>query len=617
MSQMLANPLVLPIVLPLAAGVLCLVLPKVWEKLASGISLLATLATLLLVWRLFRTASGEMVYGKFTVLTIDGLSGFILLATALFGLLISLYSIGFMKDKPRQRDYYAYLLWTVGASCGAVLAGDFIALLVFWGFLGLTLYLMIGIAGVDAAAAAKKTIIIIGGSDSILILGIAALWFLRGTTKIAGDPVVFDGRLAYTAFICLAIAAFTKAGAMPFHSWVPDCGEKAPVPVAAFLPAALDKLLGIYLLVRIVVSIFVMTAGLRAMLMVVGALSIIAAVMMALVQHDMKRLLSYHAVSQVGYMILGIATGVPVAIAGGLFHMLNNVVYKSCLFLCAGAVEQKTGTTDLDSLGGLAKAMPITFLSCVVAAMSISGIPPLNGFASKWMIYQGVVESGKSGGWVWVLCLAAAMLGSALTLASFVKLLHAAFLRKPAPKTAGRNAGEVGFAMWLPMAFLAVTCVFFGVLAYRLPLKLLVLPSLSEPIAFAGTWWAGPATIMLILAFVAGIAFYYFGTASKARVCDTYIGGEYTGKTYVSDEEAGAARDVEVTGVDFYATIREMTPLKQIYRMAEIKLFDIYDVGTHITFGVSKVLQLFHTGVLRSYLAWYVVGLVILLLMMK
>jgi formate hydrogenlyase subunit 3/multisubunit Na+/H+ antiporter MnhD subunit len=207
------------------------------------------------------------------------------------------------------------------------------------------------------------------------------------------------------AFLALVTAAFAKAGAMPFHSWVPDSGEKAPAPVAAFLPAALDKLLGIYLLARIVLSVFQLNAEMRTLLMVIGAGSILAAVMMALVQHDMKRLLSYHAVSQVGYMVLGIASGVPVAIAGGLFHMLNNVLYKSCLFLCAGAVEKQAGTTDLDRLGGLAKAMPITFISCLIAATAISGIPPMNGFTSKWMIYQGLVDSGKTGGWVWALSL--------------------------------------------------------------------------------------------------------------------------------------------------------------------------------------------------------------------
>ena len=112
-------------------------------------------------------------------------------------------------------------------------------------------------------------------------------------------------------------------------------------------------------------------------------------------------------------MVLGIGTGNPIGIAGALFHMLNNAIYKSCLFLTGGSVQHKTGTTNLDKLGGLAKLMPITFTACLIAALSISGVPPFNGFVSKWMIYQGIVELGREGSKLWVIWLAAAMFGSA------------------------------------------------------------------------------------------------------------------------------------------------------------------------------------------------------------
>lgn len=214
---------------------------------------------------------------------------------------------------------------------------------------------------------------------------------------------------------------------------MPDYGEQADAPVTAFLPASLDKLLGIYLLFRAATGLFQMNGSMQFVLLAVGAsTTVLAAVMMALVQHDLKRLLSYHAVSQVGYMLLGIGTGLPLGLAGGLFHMLNHAMYKSCLFLCAGNVETKAGTTDLDRLGGLARLMPVTFTATLIASLAISGIPPLNGFASKWMIYQGLVDLGGQGGFWWVVWLATAMFGSALTLASFVKVLHSVFLRRTA-----------------------------------------------------------------------------------------------------------------------------------------------------------------------------------------
>ncbi len=615
LNDLSVQPMVLLIAVPLLAGIICRCIPSKGGIVAAIVAFLTGIYTLLLAWPLFNSGTGTFSYRNWLSLKLDGINSFILLATAVFSLLILIYSFGYMKGKDRQNQYYAYILWTIGASCGALLASEFILLLVFWGILGVTLYLLTGIAGPDASAAAKKTAIVIGGSDSILILGIALLWFIRHTTHMQGTPVEFNGPLSYIAFFCLAIAAFAKAGAMPFHSWLPDCGEKAPASVAAFLPASLDKLLGIYLLFR-TVTLFKMSVAANTTLAFIGAATIICAVMMAVVQHDLKRLLSYHAVSQVGYMVLGISTGTALGLAGGLFHMLNNAMYKSCLFLCAGSIEKQTGTSDLDKLGGLAKTMPVTLFSCIIASMSISGIPPLNGFASKWMIYQGIIESGRGGGVLWVIWLTAAMLGSALTLASFMKLLHAAFFRAPSPEVVSAKPREVGFSMWAPMVFLAVMCIAFG-LRYMFPLTQFIFPALDVPVSFTGKWFAGAATVMLLGALFSGLLYYILGTAKKPRECRTYIGGEYIEEAYISNAVKGAARDVEVTGVDFYQTIRDMTPFKQIYTIAEWKLFDLYEVGKNVSFFVSRAFQFLHTGVLRHYVTWYVLGLVILLWLLK
>ncbi len=126
--------------------------------------------------------------------------------------------------------------------------------------------------------------------------------------------------------------------------------------------------------------------------MIIGAATILFAVMMALIQKDFKKLLSYHAISQVGYMILGIGTGLPAGIVGGLFHMINHAMYKSCLFLTGGSVEKQAGTTDLKKLGGIGRLMPVTFICFIIAAAAISGVPPLNGFFSKELVYDGALE---------------------------------------------------------------------------------------------------------------------------------------------------------------------------------------------------------------------------------
>ena len=627
MEQLFSDPMALVVVLPLLTGTLCLLLPRVLEKIRTAIAVLVAAVTVYFGGQLFLKVLSDGTqtldfWARAGLLRIDTLSSFVLLATTIFGLLIAIYSVGFMKGAERQRAYYGYLLWTLGASCGAVLANDLILLLGFWGFLGMTLYLMIGIAGPGASDAAKKTFVIIGSSDCVFMLGIALVWMMTGSTRMDGSllsfarpPMGFAAGHVYAAFLCFAVAAFAKAGAMPLHSWVPDCGEKALAPVTAFLPASLDKLLGIYLLARAATGMFAMNAGMGTLLMIVGAGTVIFAVMMALVQHDMKRLLSYHAVSQVGYMVLGIGTGNPIGIAGGLFHMLNHAIYKSCLFLCAGSVEKKAGTTDLDKIGGLARMMPLTFGACFVAALSISGIPPLNGFASKWMVYQGIIEMGKSGGALWIVWLVAAMLGSALTLASFVKVLHATFLSKPSPELEKKEIREVEPSMWLPGALLAALCILFGVVAYGLPLKYFIGPAVAglDLAKLPGVWYAGPATLALVAAFVLGLILYFLSTVRNLRETETYIGGELIDKTYIKGVGPDEARHVEVTGVDFYRTVQDMMPFKSIYKAAQKKYFDIYDVGTRVLFYFVEILRGAHVGRLPMYLTWVLAGLLALI----
>ncbi len=608
---------------PLAAGLVCLLLPKAFDRARAVFATLASAITVLIVCRLLLEwkhlpGNAPMILADVAWggLRLDHLSAFILAATTVFGLLIALYSTGYMRGKQRLREYYAYLLVTVGVACGVILADNLLVLLVFWGLLGVTLYVMIGIAGPQAAAAANKSLIIVGGSDCLLMLGVASVWMLADTLTLSSIKLDIAGGLRHAAFLCFAVAALAKAGAMPFHSWVPDCGEQAPASVTAFLPASLDKLLGIYLLVRLTTGLFVMNPAMNTLLMLVGAGTIICAVMMALVQHDLKRLLSYHAVSQVGYMVLGIGTGTVLGIAGALFHMLNHAVYKSALFLCAGAVEKQTGQTDLDKLGGLAKAMPVTFVSCFVAALAISGIPPLNGFYSKWMIYQALVDSSRNGNYLWLIFLATAMFGSALTLASFVKILHAVFLCKRSAELHHRVIREVGFCMWLPGILLAILCVLFGVFAYQWPLLTMVFPAVGGIVPLSGIWYAGVATALLLAAYAAGVLVYLLATVRRARSCDTYIGGEIMAEVAGHKGPDGRTSNVEVTGVDFYKTVEDIQPLHALFGDARKKLFDIYDLGGRTALFFVEALRSLHRGLLPLYLTWVLAGLLFLFWML-
>ncbi len=594
------NALLYPIVLPLVAGTISFIIPKKRKAYLYLLAFATSLATLLVAIYLFMNRPLSWQLNDFTILRVDSLSSFILLAIALFGFLIILYSLRYMGEKQGLKVYYANLLWTIGAACGVVLSNNLILFLTFWGFLGITLYLLINLGGEEAAYAAKKTFIIIGGSDALILLGIAIIWQLTGSFQMDGISISLNGGLPLLAYLSLAIGAFAKAGAMPFHTWIPDMAESAPVSVTAFLPASLDKLLGIYLLARISLNLFIMNKALGLVLLIVGAVTIIAAVMMALIQHDLKRLLSYHAVSQVGYMVLGIGTGNPIGIAGGLFHMLNHAIYKGCLFLCGGGVEHQTRTSNLNKLGGLAKAMPITFVTCLIAALSISGIPPFNGFVSKWMVYQGVIELGKTGDRLWVIWLIAAMFGSALTLASFMKLIHAIFLGQRAKELAGKRITEVPWTMWLPMVILAGLCILFGVFAISVPLRHFILPAV-EGVSFLGFWSPALATLLIIIGIIIGLILYGISNLRLNLRRDTsFIGGEVIPDEY------------RVSGVDFYNTVKELSPLKGIYKKAEDKFFDIYDQGKRLTLFFTRRLQHLHSGILPTYLVWCLVGMLVL-----
>lgn len=612
------DPLLRPIIIPFAAGLLCLLLPKRWEQVRAWLTIVASAVTLLAAWQLFAGENQTKAIGDVLLLRIDELSGFILLATSVFALLISVYSLDYMKGKDGQRLYYASLLWSLAFSCGVLLANDLVLLLACWGLLAVTLYLMIGLAGPNASEAARKTLIIVGGSDAVLLLGAALLWVQHGSTRMDEAALSTDSVTACIAFLCFAAAVFAKAGAIPLHTWLPDCGEKAYAPVTAYLPASLDKLLGIYLLARVVTDLFAMTPGMNALLMFFGALTVIGAVMMALVQHDLKRLLSFHAVSQVGYMVMGIGTGTLIGLAGGLFHMLNHAIYKSCLFLGAGVVEKKAGTVDLDRLGGLATRLPFTFAVCLIASLSISGIPPFNGFASKWMVYQGVIESGNnSGNMLWVVWLAAAILGSALTLASFVKVLHSVFLCKPSPHIRKTDIQRVALPAAIPMVFLAGLCVLFGVFAHVIPLPFFIMPAVGEEATFPGTWRATQASGLLLVAFLIGWAVYAFTMRNgKLRKVPTFIGGERMDETRIPGVPIGPDRHVEVTGVDFYRTVEQLPVLKPMYELARRKILDVYETSGKAAAWLTGILRGAHTGLLPLYLTWCVLGLLAILYLM-
>lgn len=610
------HTLLYPVFLPLAVGFVLLFLPRRAKPLFKLVTLAVSVLAFILSVQVF--ASGSSTYGwsilelgEFRLdllLAATPLGSFILMFAMGFGVLITLYSVRSRAAVSRANEYYGSILLAIGGSAGILLSDHLLFLLIFWEIVTASLYLLITTGGRNSNFAATKSFAMIGASDAGFLLGVGMIWSLSGTFAISQINLPTTSTLSIIAFLLLMLAAVTKAGAMPLHTWLPAGGEYAPASAMALLPAALDKLLGIYLLVLIVTRMFVLQPGaLSFVLAVIGAGTILVAVMVAMVQHNLKRLLSYHAISQVGYMILGIATLTPVGIAGGVFHMLNNAIYKCCLFLCGGAVEEATGTAELEELGGLGRRMPLTFAACMIAALSISGIPPLNGFASKWMVYQGVVGMSEApagtGAGLWPLWLVVALFGSALTLASFVKILHSVFLSRLPDRL--KEVQEVSPLQTAPMLVLAALCVLFGVL-YWIPLGWFIFPALGVAEGqevLLGSWNSILATGLLLIGIAIGAGVLLMASfAKRVREVPTWTCGE----VQANDE-------MIIPGTHFYKTVSSMGGLRQMYGGQERGYFDVYDQSGKVGLSLTGLLRWLHGGILPVYLTWVTIGLLIVL----
>ena len=594
------------VLLPLAVGLINSVLPTVLRKL---LSLSVVAYSLLLAFQLLSFSPQPVELIGHTIFTIDALGRFTVIFIQLLSFIILLFSLKGV-DKDSERYFFVWYPMTIAFCNGAVLSENLIAFLFFWGLSGMMLYFFSLLGNTEnTPQTAKKVFIVMGGSDAFLIMGVALIGIIQPENgwNLNAFSVPLDSFAAVLAFGLFLVAALAKAGGFPLHTWVPDFSRDAPVEGVAFLPASLDKLLGIYLLARMMTGLFQVSLILHLVVVTIGALTVIIAVMMAMNQHNGRRLLGYHAVSQVGYMIMGIGSGNVIAFAGGLFHLVNNTIYKSGLFLGLGAVEKKTGTNDLEELGGLGKFMPFTFITSLVAALSISGIPPFNGFFSKWMIYQGLLERTSTLSpvyQVWMLtCILLAIFGSALTLASFMKFIHAVFLGKALKKW--KNITEAPINQNLATGLLSALCLLFGIFAMELPIRFFITPVLGElgwsGMAFTGLY--NPVMVVLLLgaAFVLGWGVYLL--TRKVRYDDIYICGNEDAEEY------------RVSGADFYREIRNMFPLRLIFSAAENHLFDLYNIGGNLTFAFSRLFQRAHTGQLQLYVYYIVAGVLIFLLL--
>ncbi len=499
------NPLIpLLVAIPLAGAFLTMIL----GRFIAGIPRYMALATLLLLtfisfWLLTAQGAASSVYtlggwepvdgvpiGLYLIH--DGFSALVLCIISLIGLLSVIYSVSYMARYTNENYFYSLFCLMIAGMNGVVLSGDIFNIFVFLEISAISSYALVAFGVEKNELEATLKYQVLGAVASFMVLfAIGFIYWSAKTLNIADIRTAFSEGVQGSHYILIQILLLTgfglKAAIIPFHAWLPDAHSSAPSPISAMLSGVLIKAVGIYVIIRLFFNMFEITEGMAILITTLGALSMAVGVFLAIGQWDIKRLLAYHSISQMGYVIMAVGIGMilmarglrseiaALAITGGIFHMINHAAFKGLLFLNAGAIEYSAGTRDLREMGGLAKSMPFTSATSLAASLSISGLPPFNGFFSKLIIIVAAVM----GGFYFLAALAAIV--SIITLASFMKFQRYAFYNVE-PGKIKKEIREVPVPMLLSMITLAVACLL---------LSLLALPGIRETVL-------GPATDILM-----------------------------------------------------------------------------------------------------------------------
>lgn len=406
-------------------------------------------------------------------LEVDSLSLFFGIIVSFLVFLSGFYSFKYMSKDNGLDKYYSIFLLLSGSIMGLVFTGDLFNMYVMieimtFAAVGLTAFRNEKAISIEAAF---KYIVIGSLGSSLILLATALIYEELHTLNLAQISAQFlsyskSGQYPVVLWFALALmmAGYAvKAFLVPCHIVAPDAYMAAPTSISMLFSGIVNKA-GVYGILRLLFVTF-QSMGLPKMQFLIvfwGTITMFIGVTMALYQNDFKRLLAFHSISQVGYIMVGVGLYTELGVTGGIYHVLNHSLFKGLLFLCAGAVLYSTGTTDLNKLGGLAKKMPYTTGLFLIGAFSISGIPPFNGFVSKWLIYQATFEKAIKGnniGFAFVTIIG--LVVSVMTLASFIKVTQSAFFGQ-LPREYN-NIEEVPLSMRIPMTLLGTSCLIAGV----------------------------------------------------------------------------------------------------------------------------------------------------------
>lgn len=385
----------------------------------------------------------------------DGLSLLFALMAAGIGSAILFYCIDYMAHESSTTRFYALMLTFIAGLVGLVSARNLLMSYLCWEMIGLCSYFLVGFWYRETAAVngARKVLVMTHIPGYAFLIAILLLHQASGTF-VWTDPAL-AAQFNTGIFILILIAAMAKSVMFPLHTWIPEA-MNAPTPVSALLHSACYVKAGVYLVARIY-SITPWHPSWNVILMTVGCVTMVVGALYALVQTDMKRLLAFSTISQLGYIMTAFGLGTPFGLLAGAFYVFSHGLFKGTLFLCAGAVQHAAGTRDMRKLGGLASRMPGTALIWIIASAAIIGVPLTNGFVAKWLLYDAALQSGA---WVVVIV---AWLVSSFTAFYILKATVGVFFGEPTEEVKNLEIKDASPRMLAGMGILAAASLFFGI----------------------------------------------------------------------------------------------------------------------------------------------------------
>jgi proton-translocating NADH-quinone oxidoreductase chain N len=463
--------LFLIIFIPVIGALILPLISRVSASFRNGFSFVAIALPFVLSFLLLPSALNQAVtifknfpFGLNFVLFADNLAVGMAIVVSFISALIVLYSFDYINHYKNQNEYYAMVVLFLGAMMGIVFSGNLILLYVFWEITAITSWRLIGFFREKAhVLAADKAFLVTVFGSLVMLLGFIRMYQETGSFDLFTIKEAVKLHPISNLTIALILAGIlSKSATLPFHTWLPDAGV-APSPVTALLHAAVLVKIGVYVFARLFVTTIPISLPWHTIIPVIAGISALVSAGAALIETDLKRIIAYSTISQIGFIFLGFSLNNEIGIAGALLFILMHGLAKAGLFLCAGIVEQNAKTKDITRLGGLIQVMPVTAISFLFCAFSVMGIPPFGGFFSKYMIISGTLQQGN------LIISATFLFGALLTILYLFRAFNLVFLgERKNPSLAVREGSVV---MLICVAVFALLSLIGGIFI-RFPIAL-------------------------------------------------------------------------------------------------------------------------------------------------